>query len=214
MEENNTIENISELELAIAGCENNCDGEIVVFIAGRSGPYSDVPLKIAIITTAVALFFLTFTTLSVSSVASLFMICGSFLAGSVVHQFWPELVVYLTSEKRQLNQVKSCGELTFVRQSVSLTRNRTGILIYLSLLEQKAELICDAGIRSKVPMDTLGELRKQLWEVAEQPDCERLLPSFIRELGEVLAEFVPPDETNPNELDNTPLYAGEVTPEK
>ena len=73
-------------------------------------------------------------------------------------------------------------------------------------------MICDVGIKSKIPGNVLGGLHPELTRIGAMPDSENNLIGFIRQLGEELKEHVPPVETNPNELENTPLYMREVTP--
>jgi putative membrane protein len=209
---NNKKEKISELELAIAGCENHCDAEIIVVISDQSGPYDDVHCKIGLLLAFIALFLVVFSPVPFSELTGLIIVLAAYLAGSIVSRVWPELKCWYTKDERQTHQVENAASLVFVRQGVSLTRNRTGILIFLSLLEQKSTMICDVGITNKVSGEILGELSKELSRVGSLPDAEDNLIGFIRQLGEELKKYVPPVETNPNELDNAPLYMNEVTP--
>lgn len=80
------------------------------------------------------------------------------------------------------------AEAAFVEEEVFDTRDRTGILIFLSLFEHRAVILADAGINRAVPEDTWKVLVDRLVAgIRAGRAAEALRESVIR-CGEVLAE--------------------------
>jgi len=203
----------SELELAVTGCEKNCDAEIVITISGESGPYADIHLLFAVICSLLAICFIVFTPIEFSELSGFFLIIITFLLSLRLSKKYGNLKVYLTSDDRQAEQVKKAAQLTYFKQAISMTKRRTGILIYFSTLEEKAEMICDTGIKQRMPANILGKLEQELNRIASLPDVMELMIGFIRELGQDLETYIPVHEDNPDELDNAPIYIKAVPPE-
>ena len=123
------------------------------------------------------------------------------------------LLRWFTSYERRKRQVEAAAELAFYRQSVSLTRRRTGLLVYVSILEQDGHLLGDVALRRSVPGDCLGKLQVALDKAANaQNPLEALVTFLEEELKAPLARFLPAKEDNPNELPNRPICIHEMSP--
>ena len=91
----------------------------------------------------------------------------------------------------------------FYEAGIANTSAENGLLIYLSLLERRMEVIADRGILKAVPALKWNHAVFELKQVAEDPDPEKLI-SGLRELGALLAEHLPCADENPNELADGP----------
>ena len=91
----------------------------------------------------------------------------------------------------------------FYEAGIANTHAENGLLVYLSLLERKLEVIADRGILKAVPPLKWNHSVFELKEIAQTPNAETLIKA-LRELGAVLAECLPATGENPNELADGP----------
>ncbi len=83
----------------------------------------------------------------------------------------------------------------------SRTARLTGVLLYLSLDEHRAEIVADEAIASKVSPDVWGEAIAALVDEARHGRIAQGMALAIGKAGLVLAEHCPRDpDGNPNEL--------------
>jgi putative membrane protein len=87
----------------------------------------------------------------------------------------------------------------FVVRGISRTKNRTGILIFVSLAEHYARIIADDGIAEKVPTAEWQAAVDALTAHMRDSDIAAGFTAAIARCGEVLARHAPPDGS-PNEL--------------
>jgi putative membrane protein len=80
------------------------------------------------------------------------------------------------------------------------TRGRTGILLYLSLIEHRAEIVADEAIHSQVEPEVWGEAMAVLIEEVKAGRPGEGMARAVEKIGEVLARCLPPRQDNPNEL--------------
>jgi putative membrane protein len=82
------------------------------------------------------------------------------------------------------------------------TRGRTGVLIYLSLEERRAEIVADRAIAEKVEPECWGEAMAVLVDEVKQGRPGLGLALAVEKVGAVLAPILPPTLGNPDELPN------------
>jgi putative membrane protein len=80
------------------------------------------------------------------------------------------------------------------------TAKLTGVLIYLSLDEHRAEILADQAIASKVTAETWGETMAAMIEEVQAGRVAQGMAVAIERAGLILAEHCPKTEGNPNEL--------------
>jgi putative membrane protein len=93
----------------------------------------------------------------------------------------------------------------FYEAGIANTNAEMGVLIYLSLLERRLELIADRGVLKAVPSREWNQRVAELSEVGRQPDPENFLKA-LRNLGALLAQHLPATGENPNELPDMPRF--------
>jgi putative membrane protein len=87
----------------------------------------------------------------------------------------------------------------FVLRGITRTKNRTGVLIFVSLAERYARIVADEGIAAKVPN---AEWQAAIDALTAHMRDGRIADGFraaIERCGAVLAAHAPPDGS-PNEL--------------
>jgi putative membrane protein len=80
------------------------------------------------------------------------------------------------------------------------TTGRTGVLIYLSMREHRAEIVADQSIAEKVPAEVWGEAMGDMLAEIRRGCIAEGLVAGIRDVGYVLAEHFPRSDTDVNEL--------------
>jgi len=90
----------------------------------------------------------------------------------------------------------------FVEQGLHLTRERTGVLIFVSVAEHYVEIIADQGIDARVPPGTWDQA---VAEFVERVRAGRIAEGFLAAIavvGERLAEHFPRASDDVDELPN------------
>jgi putative membrane protein len=78
------------------------------------------------------------------------------------------------------------------------TAGRTGILIYLSMREHRAEIVAEEAIASKVSAEVWGEAMALMLPHLKDGRLAEGMAAAVTRVGEVLAEHFPrsPDDIN------------------
>lgn len=86
----------------------------------------------------------------------------------------------------------------FMESGVYDTRDRTGILIFISGLEHRVELLADKGISEKIPQEKWDSIVGHIIDGIKSGALVKHLTESISRCGELLAEFYPiqPDDVN------------------
>jgi len=90
----------------------------------------------------------------------------------------------------------------FMESGVYNTRDRTGILIFISLLEKRVELIADSGIAAKISQEKWNNIIEIIISGIKKGELTLNLNNAIRECGALLQEFFPIKKDDTNELSN------------
>lgn len=107
----------------------------------------------------------------------------------------------LTPRGMKRDRVRQRAEEQFLSKNLHATRDRTGVLIYVSAAERMAELVADAAIHAQVDAGTWDRAMTALTAGLKQGRAAEGFVEAIGICGERLAERFParPDD-NPNEL--------------
>jgi putative membrane protein len=203
---------------AVAKAERESDGEIVTIVAPRSDAYHDVGLHFAVLAmllapTAAALAPQSWIDWGTSLVfgwnaAPGFRLLMLLLLGKMILFFlivryalaWMPLRMALTPKGTKHRRVQRRAVELFRITTNQRTKGRTGILLYVSLLERRAEIVADEAIHSQVEPEVWGEAMAALvTEIAAGRPGEGMVQA-VEKIGEVLAKCLPPRAENPNEL--------------
>ncbi|MBY6217203.1 TPM domain-containing protein [Qipengyuania aquimaris] len=80
------------------------------------------------------------------------------------------------------------------------THGRTGVLLYLSMREHRAEIVADEAIATRVPAEVWGEAMVDMLAEVSKGCIAEGLAAGVRDVGIVLAEHFPRDADDQNEL--------------
>lgn len=183
--------------------ETKTSAELVVAVFPQSGGYRDVDYLWGGILALIWLLFVVFNPWFVHPDFAIPLETALFFGiGSVISSALPWLRRCLTTTARRDDQVRAAASCMFVTDGVANTRARTGVLIYLSRLEQQLEVIADIGIVENVKTDVWNECVFELKHVAAANDPAEALLNGIRRMEDLLAEYLPAGDDNPDEIPN------------
>jgi putative membrane protein len=179
------------IERAVKDAERGTSAELVVVVAARSGSYLDVALLAgsgaALAVLLVALFAPPlFPPWAVAIEVPLVLALATWL----IHHL-PAAVRALAPESRRRRQVERAAAWWFLEEAVHGTRDRTGVLVYVSLLEERVEIVPDLGLSAFV----------LAWDRAKSR--EDVLRG-IAAIGALLKERLPARAGESNELADAP----------
>jgi len=190
---------------AVEEAEEKTSAELVVAIHPQSGTYRDVDFLFAALAAFVGLLFIVFNPWTVHSALLIpFEVALLFVIGALASATWPRIRRRLCRAKRRECQVRSAAAAMFFEEGVANTRDRTGVLVFLSRLEGQVEVIADIGVVRTVKPEQWGPCVFALQKIGSASDVAAALLEGIARLGEVLSEDLPPGEDNPDEIPNRP----------
>ena len=192
------------VERAVGAAERGTAAELVVVVAARSGSYLDVALAAGAGFSMLVLLFALFAPVPFSPAAIAVELPFAFgLAAWLAHRT-PGLMHALVPASRRRRQVERAAAEHFLAESVHGTRGRTGLLVYISLLEEHVTLIPDLGLEGRIPGATWTDIR---WAASGDPSRPRTVEDVVRgieQIGAILLSRMPADATDVNESPDAP----------
>jgi putative membrane protein len=203
---------------AVAEAELTTSGEIVTVLADHSDGYSDVVLvwAAALAFSAMSLF---------AMLPQPFMDLWDSLIGGWMHEWttgelasmtialglvafalgwlllsWDPLRFALTPGPVKTARVHARAIKHFKVGAERRTHGRTGVLLYLSMREHRAEIVADQPIAEKVPAEVWGEAMEDMLAEIKEGRIAEGLAAGVRDVGKVLSEHFPRAEDDQNEL--------------
>lgn len=79
------------------------------------------------------------------------------------------------------------------------TRDRTGVLIYISLKSKMFAIIGDVGINAVIPQDFWNGIKDELSSFFSKGQITEGIIEAVNQTGKILKEHFPASEDNPNE---------------
>ncbi|RZL98237.1 MAG: hypothetical protein EOP68_25670 [Sphingomonas sp.] len=106
----------------------------------------------------------------------------------------------LTPRATKARRVRARAMALFAASAEQRTLARTGVLLYLSLDEHRAEIVADAAIHRLVSPDTWGEAMAALLPPLREGKPGAGMAAAVARIGAVLAEHFPKTDSDVNEL--------------
>ncbi len=203
---------------AVTEAERSSNAEIVTVVTEKSDSYHDVGLHYAVL--AMLLVPAALAALPQSAIGTwtglflgwegeltrelvmLFLfvkLAAAFLIVRYALAYIP-LRMALTPGSTKTRRVRRRAVELFKVAAERRTVGRTGILLYLSLREHRAEIVADEAIVSKVAPELWGEAMADLVEEVKAGRPGAGMAKAVARIGAVLAEHFPKSHTDENEL--------------
>jgi putative membrane protein len=188
------------VERAVQEAERRTSGEIVPVVVARSSQYGGARATgAALVAFAAGIGVLTapldpWLWLPPAQVAG--FVLGWLALG------WPPALRRLLPSRIAAERVDRAARLAFLEHGLHETRDRTGILLYVSLLEHRVEVLADRGIDRVVEDGTWEDVVRHLVDAIRRRRADEGLIEAIRTCGELLAARFPPRPDDVDELSN------------
>ncbi len=185
--------------------EKDTDAELVIVVRRVSGNYRHADYLFGAIISFAGLLCLLFLPIDFHQYWVPIDVAVLFLVGTWLCSRSPGIRRLLTSRRLRHSAVRTGAGAMFYEAGIANTNAEMGILIYLSLLEHRLELIADRGVLKVVPPLEWNQSLFALKEAGRTPDPQTLL-NTLRDLGALLAKHLPATGENPNELPDMPRF--------
>ena len=185
---------------AVAAAEAKTSGEIFTVVAEMSDDYRFIPILWATLVALVVPLPLIFLTLLPASLIFLTQL-GAFVVLALAFSY-PAVRPWVVPPGVKHSAARALAVQQFLAHGLHTTEQRTGVLIFVSLMERHAEIIADAGISAKVD-DAVWQaaMGKLVGEIRGGRLAEGLIAA-IESTGAVLAKHFPRVTNDRNELPN------------
>jgi putative membrane protein len=211
-------EDHAKVSAAIAAAELQSDGEIIAVATPISDPYHDVALHWAVLVLIAVLAWAAICPSCLEWWLNLFL--GSWRLETTIRELLTFLMILavltftvvllivkympvrllLTPSATKERRVSRREIATYKAGAERRTVGRTGVLIYLSMAERRAEIVADEAITKVTTPETWGEaMAALLVEVKAGRPADGIVAA-VEQVGKVLAEHFPRSSTDTNEI--------------
>ncbi|WP_430415147.1 TPM domain-containing protein [Parasphingorhabdus sp.] len=201
---------------AVSQAEKSTDGEIVTIVTETSDHYGDIAWAISGLVALTALLVVSlfpeiylrmidwfaggWTGITALPYWALFVIAALKFFGTRLILIWKPLLFLLIPPPIKNSRVRSRATSLFRVSTDHRTVGRTGILLYLSMREHRAEIVADAAIVDKVAPEIWGDAMVALIDLVRDRKPGEGMAEAVKQMGVVLSEHFPKSDNNPNEL--------------
>jgi putative membrane protein len=185
--------------------EKQTDAELVIVVRARSGSYRHVDLLCGAGLAYAGLLFLLFSPWVFAHYWVAVDIALLFALGYFISSRSNAIRRLLTTREYRARAVRTQAAAMFYEAGIANTRAEMGVLIYLSLMERRLELLADRGVLKGAPPLEWNECVFDLQQVGRRPHPEDFLKT-LRAFGAMLAKNIPASGDNPNELGDLPRF--------
>ncbi len=186
-------EQLDSLQKKIAEVEQLTSGEIIVHTISQSGNYLAVPFLGALLGMSVAPLFHFLPLPFLEAIAAFigFQVFSiPFILRKILPKWWSQ------------QEVEKSAFAHFVTLGLTETKDRTGILIFISELEHRVVVLADKGIHEKVGKEYWGRHVAQIRDGIRAGKGYEALIGVLDEMGRSLKQYFPRAIDDKNELSN------------
>jgi len=193
-----------QVEAAVADAEKKTAGEIVVMIvpASYSYPMAEIigaaacalPVSIPLSIYIGGLFWI--------GTRDMWLFMGLFAVLFIGFRFLvkslPPFKRWFISKREVEEEVQEAAVTSFYQNGLYRTRDETGVLLYISVFEQKVWVLADRGINDKVPKDAWTEVVDVITSGIHEKNQAEAICTAVESIGAMLSRHFPikPDDTN------------------
>jgi putative membrane protein len=139
---------------------------------------------------------------SVSLMGLALAVVLGFVAGTILASAWHGLRRLFTSSREMLDETERAAGHVFVSRRLASTRDRGGLLIYVSLAERLVVVLGDDGVMKAAGQPFLDGLRDLAVSRLREGKRVEAFTDTLKAAGEKLAGLIPLQKNDANELPN------------
>jgi putative membrane protein len=198
-------EDLERIKKAVKEAESKISGEIVPVFVEKSSNYTIANYRAALIGAAAVFFLIVIfdryvPTLAVYDPVLIFalVMLGGFIGAVKSHYINPVKRLML-SQSYMDQATRKRAENAFLEEEVFNTRQRTGIMIFISFFEHEVIVMADKGISKEVDQKEWDSMVRKIIDNVKQGKLVDGIEAAILRCGEVLLEkgfVISPDDVN------------------
>ena len=183
-----------QLDLRVAETEKRTGAQVVCAVVDRSDVYAELPWKAFALGASVSgaiVFLLDLLRQGWASPAAVLIAVITTLASGATCALlcvWvPTLARLLLDARRAEVEVRQYAESLFLSRELFATRNRTGVLLFISLFERRVAVLPDTGLATSLAHDNLQKITAGMAAALSAGHVSRALEQGLAGLEDVLA---------------------------
>ncbi len=197
-------ESLDRIEARVADVEHETTAEVVVAIAPRAESYRDIAILVGAAVASLALLALLYLPVDFPAPAILPLTLVSGFVGTWIATRSPALLAALALGDRRVDAARSRAREAFVEEAVSATRERTGLLLFVSLAERHVEVIPDFGLDSRIARGEWNRIANEATTAQGWESWDAVVEELLTRAAPLLAREFPATGDNPDEISNRP----------
>ena len=189
---------LQRIKTAVTKAEEKISGEIVPVIVERSSDYTIANYKASLIVAALTFLLMVLLDRYILDEAmnTLFydpafifvvVVLGGVIGAALPH-FFDSVKRMLVSQSYQDLMTKQSAENAFLEEEVFNTRQRTGIMIFVSFFEHEVIVMADQGISKVVEQKQWDQIVQEIIKNIRSGKIVEALEGGIRKCGDILLE--------------------------
>lgn len=182
---------------AVRSIEASSSAELVVEVRERSGSYAHADARFGALIAFAALLLVLFSPWTFEPLWVPVVVLVAYDVGLVLARISRAIRRAMTTRRDRDTRVRTSAAASFVERGVGNTRRETGLLVYLSVLERRIELIADRGVLDAVPVLAWNQLAETTRRRNATTDD---LLEVVRALAPLLVRYLPARPGDRNEL--------------
>lgn len=187
---------------AVRELESRSATELVIDVRARSGSYAHADARFAAALALASLAFILFMPWVVPPITVLLDPIAFYLLGTAIARRSRVVRRMFTTRRERLDAVQIHAAAAFHRRGIANTAAEVGVLLYVSLLERRIEVLADRGLLRRVDANewnvALAELQR------DRPLDPAAVIAAIGVLGAILERDLPAAAEEVDELENAP----------
>ena len=195
-------EHKKRIEDTVKKIEKECQSEVIPMVVGQSDDYPGARWRLALTFSLLMSFFIS---ILFPNLSPIYLLISQFFSLWIGHWMglFPLLRFFLVKHKTK-EEVHERALKAFFEKGVHQTKKRIGILIFVSLLERRAEILCDTAIHKKVDQKEWDLILNRLLEKIKSRQLIEGLEITLLECGELVKKHFPIEtgQEKQNELSN------------
>lgn len=186
--------------------EKNTEAEMVPMVVATSDRYPAAYLRIGILIFALLIGLNTIFEfiLYMGALHIIGFFLFSFLIAAPLQNISFLKRIFISNEEKD-EEVRQKAIEEFFRRDLHHTSHRGGVLIFISLLEHRIEILCDQAIKERVDQGTWDDVIKGMVPFMKQGELQKALDHGVQSVGELLSMHFPAnsgDSSSGGELSN------------
>jgi putative membrane protein len=190
------------LTAAVRAVEAASSAELVVAVRPRSGSYVHADLAAGLVAAFLTVGVLLYSPWPFGLIWFLLDPLLAGLAAGLISTRLPAVRRTFTPPRERRARVETAARATFVEKRVHATSGRTGVLLYISLLERDAALVVDLGVETLARTAAWQHAAGEVLASVRRGDDGVAVARALEGLAAVLAPALAPAADDVDELPN------------